>query len=1477
MNRKANRITSLAVAVSLVLMMIPLTATPAIAEDPGTYNPSDIAVINNIIANNGLLLTTANPADGSYVPEDWQYSVTWSDDDADKRIVSLIVATRGLTGILDVSGLANLEYLNCSFNQLASLNVSGLANLEYLDCSYTQLASLNVSGLVNLLSLYCSANQLTSLDVSGLAKLEFLNCRTNQLASLNVSGLVNLVTVYCYDNQLTSLNVSGLVNLVTLECYTNRLTSLNVTGLVSLKYLICDGNRLASLDVSGLVNLTDFDCSDNQLTELDVSGLDNLVYLYCTYNQLTELDVSGLDNLAHLYCSGNQLTELDVSGLDKLVNLFCPDNQLTELDVSGNDNLAHLYCAYNQLTALDVSGLVSLGSFDCSSNQLTELDVSVLVNLSYLDCHDNKLAELDVSGPENLAYLCCDGNQLTEMDVSGLVNLAQLFCYDNQLEGLNVSGLVNLEILHCNGNQLTELDVSGVVNLQLLHCNDNQLTELDVSGAAYLQTLFCNNNKLTSLDVSNLGNLEWLDCSANDLFELRLAEGEYAYSYIDVRHNYLMDYGSITGPDLPWDDDGTDFYFSPQREPPLYHPGDIEAINNIIENNGLNWTLADPADGSYIPGDWSGVRWAVEEAERRIVELEVIDCNLTGSLDVSGLDQLRTLICSGNRLTALELSEAANYTYLNITRNIIPNPLSVGGSEIEWDGESFIFWPQTPGMYNPGDIEVINNIILDNGHNLTPAIPSDGSYIPDDWYGPFTALGIHWSHDDVDKRIVTLGLQGGPLHGTLNVSGLTQLNTLFCASGELEALANLPDGLEDLTIVNNRLQELPQLPLGLRNLNCPGNELASLDASDLDKLEILICNNNYLEEILLSRDNVSLVMIDVSNNRLTSQEKIIGPEIIWDEFLFVFSPQNVLKVSFDANGGALPVPESMIVPVGRPYGVLANTTRTGYNFAGWFTARTGGTEVRGTTMVSNPADHTLFARWEAIGVIVTFDANGGTTPSFENKTVTYDAQYGALPTTGRNGYTFAGWYTSQTEGARVYETTTVSNPNAHALYARWEENPPPRPPDQPPLSPTDLGPQTIAITSPANDEQAQSTIASGEGYTGAINWYNVTDSRSHTGVFLGGKEYRATVTLTSTAGYQWPARAPAISVVGQTVSNGTVAGVGTGNTLTFEVTFAETNEDDDTLPIVPEDWPDPDAEEYVDEGLVIIEYVGTEIEGQRFITSYADEVFRVGSTETDINADNLVAVYFNRDLLKRSIDYYAEDGSVKITIRAQTFERYGEGDHTIAAVFSINGEEKVAAQKVIVATDIDLGPDILGGFNLFSDVNLGDWFYKYIKWAYENGYMVGVGNSRFAPHTLTSEAMITAVLARLAKADLSQITVDESGDIDPGRWFSLTASWAKTNGLLGDRDFSPDSPITRGELAIVLVKFLDYLEIDYDLPATTIEFADAELMSAEENEAFQILYTLGIFEGVGGNRMVPQGSTNRAQLAALLFRLNDLV
>jgi len=147
---------------------------------------------------------------------------------------------------------------------------------------------------------------------------------------------------------------------------------------------------------------------------------------------------------------------------------------------------------------------------------------------------------------------------------------------------------------------------------------------------------------------------------------------------------------------------------------------------------------------------------------------------------------------------------------------------------------------------------------------------------------------------------------------------------------------------------------------------------------------------------------------------------------------------NKYTVTFDANGGTTPDPESKEVVFDAAYGELATTSRTGYTFNGWFTAASGGDEIKADTTVSITSAQTLYAQWTANKYTVTFDANGGTTPVPASKEVTFDATYGELATTSRTAYIFTGWFTAPSGGILVEADTIVAIDSDHILYAQWE-------------------------------------------------------------------------------------------------------------------------------------------------------------------------------------------------------------------------------------------------------------------------------------------------------------------------------------------------------------------------------------------------------------------------------------------------------
>ncbi len=288
--------------------------------------------------------------------------------------------------------------------------------------------------------------------------------------------------------------------------------------------------------------------------------------------------------------------------------------------------------------------------------------------------------------------------------------------------------------------------------------------------------------------------------------------------------------------------------------------------------------------------------------------------------------------------------------------------------------------------------------------------------------------------------------------------------------------------------------------------------------------------------------------------------------------------------------------------------------------------------------------------------------------------------------------------------------------------------------------------------------------------------------------------------------------------------------------------------------------------------------------------------------------------------LVEGVDYESEEGSTKITIRSETFKKYSTaGRHTIAAEFrkpntegsNIESDLRKTAQNYEIKVQSSGGSSHRpsggsGGGGTkptqptkpeqptkpvepqqpeqstepvmnFTDVSPEGWFYNEVLWVFTEKLMQGNGDGTFGPNNPTSPAALVTVLARLSGADLTTYANESYADVIENKWYSDYAKWAKGNGLLGEMAFDADSAISRNSIAQILLKYLQALGVELPQVEQPQQFADAEQMTAEENANFQILYALGIFQGNGDNSMNPQGATTRAELAALLQRVSNVL
>jgi uncharacterized repeat protein (TIGR02543 family) len=159
--------------------------------------------------------------------------------------------------------------------------------------------------------------------------------------------------------------------------------------------------------------------------------------------------------------------------------------------------------------------------------------------------------------------------------------------------------------------------------------------------------------------------------------------------------------------------------------------------------------------------------------------------------------------------------------------------------------------------------------------------------------------------------------------------------------------------------------------------------------------------------------------------------------------------------NFDAAGGSFKYSydKTCNVWLGKTMTTVNLPTKEGFKFKGYYTSSGGGgTQYYNENGVATRkydviGNINLYAQWEALNYTITVMANEGTIPATSGwsgsgasayKSVTFNTNYGTLPTPTRLGYNFTGWYTASTSGSKVEATTKMTTAKSHNLYAQWD-------------------------------------------------------------------------------------------------------------------------------------------------------------------------------------------------------------------------------------------------------------------------------------------------------------------------------------------------------------------------------------------------------------------------------------------------------
>ncbi|WP_176475465.1 S-layer homology domain-containing protein [Paenibacillus sp. 7541] len=210
-----------------------------------------------------------------------------------------------------------------------------------------------------------------------------------------------------------------------------------------------------------------------------------------------------------------------------------------------------------------------------------------------------------------------------------------------------------------------------------------------------------------------------------------------------------------------------------------------------------------------------------------------------------------------------------------------------------------------------------------------------------------------------------------------------------------------------------------------------------------------------------------------------------------------------------------------------------------------------------------------------------------------------------------------------------------------------------------------------------------------------------------------------------------------------------------------------------------------------------------------------------------------------------------------------------EGDNTIElTVQAENGTKKTYTLTIYREMPKPNEPVIA-----FTDI-AGHWAEDYIMRAVEKGFVSGYPDGTFKPNHPVTRAEFTVMLAGALKleGDGSALTFTDHDRI--GGWAKQAVAQAVQAGIVdgyNDGSFRPNAQITRVEMAVMIARAL---QLQLNANAST-GFADDETIPQWAKGAVEAIRKLGIVDGRGGNRFVPNETATRAEATVMLLRLLD--
>ena len=235
---------------------------------------------------------------------------------------------------------------------------------------------------------------------------------------------------------------------------------------------------------------------------------------------------------------------------------------------------------------------------------------------------------------------------------------------------------------------------------------------------------------------------------------------------------------------------------------------------------------------------------------------------------------------------------------------------------------------------------------------------------------------------------------------------------------------------------------------------------------------------------------------------------------------------------------------------------------------------------------------------------------------------------------------------------------------------------------------------------------------------------------------------------------------------------------------------------------------------------------------------------------------------------------YTPDKEEAGYLYAVSVDEQGNAARITNSAYDANTRSVIFASNQFQAGGVGYTPG-----NRFTDIST-HWAKEAMEYADGRGLITGISDTVFSSDDPITRGMLAAALGRLSNVDTGLFNSNTFTDVESDSNVAPYADWANKKGILtasGNGQFSPDQPVTREEMALILQNYIKAVtNCPLSVTRDVINYDDNASIDSPYKKAVTAMQQAGVIMGEKNNNFNPQNNVTRAQASMMLYRLAKL-